>query len=390
MTVGQATGMRDYYEILGVARTADAEAIKKAYRKLALKYHPDRNNGDKDAEEKFKEATEAYEVLRDPEKRAAYDRYGHAGVKAGAGGHGGFSGFGFEDALNIFMRDFGGFGGFEDLFGGGRRSRVQRGKDLRLKLKVTLAEVATGVRKTLRVSVLDGCDACQATGSAGSEGPAVCPTCNGAGEVRRVQRSVFGQLVSASVCPGCGGEGRIVRNPCSVCRGEGRVRTERTLEVEIPAGVATGNYLTLRGQGNIGPRGGPRGDIQVVLEVEEDPNFLRDGDDLIVDLPLSFSQAALGAQVEIPTVYGPETIRVPAGVQSGEVLTLRGKGLPRLGGGGRGDQHVRLHVWTPTELSPEQEALLRRLAELEGSPPSAQPHRNRQGFWDRVKEKFTA
>jgi molecular chaperone DnaJ len=380
--------MRDYYEILGVAKNADDDSIKKAYRKLALQFHPDRNGGDKDAEEKFKEATEAYEVLRDADKRAAYDRYGHAGVKAGAGGYGGFSGgFGFEEALNIFMRDFGGFGGFEDLFGGGGRGRVQRGKDLRLKLDLSLAEVAAGTKKTLRVSVLDACDTCQASGSSDPNGATVCSTCNGAGEVRRVQRSVFGQFVSASVCPTCRGEGRQIRNPCSVCHGEGRTRTDRTIDVEIPAGVSTGNYITLRGQGNVGPRGGPRGDIQVVLEVQEDERLIRDGDDLIFELALSFSQAALGAEVEVPTVLGSETLRIPAGVQSGQVLTLRGKGLPHLGGGGRGDQHIRVHVWTPTQLTAEQESLLRKLAELEGAPPGpdAKP---RQRFWDKVKEAF--
>jgi molecular chaperone DnaJ len=380
-------GMRDYYEILGVAKNADADAIKKAYRKLALQYHPDRNGGDKDAEGKFKEATEAYEVLRDAEKRAAYDRYGHAGVKAGAGGFGGFGGgFGFEDALNIFMRDFGGFGGFEDLFGGGR-GRVQRGRDLRLKLEIPLADVATGVRKTLRVSLLDGCDACQATGSADPEGPVVCSTCNGAGEVRRVQRSVFGQFVSASACPTCRGEGSQIRNPCDICHGEGRTRTEKTFEVEVPPGVASGNYITLRGQGNLGPRGGPRGDIQVVLEVEEDEHLVRDGDDLVFELPLSFSQAALGTQLEVPTVYGPESVRIPAGIQSGQILTLRGKGLPHLGGGGRGDQHIRVQVWTPADLTPEQESLFRQLADSEGSPPSVDG-RTRQRFWDKVREKF--
>jgi molecular chaperone DnaJ len=389
MTI-HAAGMRDYYEILGVARGADAESIKKAYRRLALQYHPDRNSGDKEAEDKFKEATEAYEVLRDPEKRAAYDRYGHAGVKAGAGQSSGFSGFGFEDALNIFMRDFGGFGGFEDLFGGARRSRVQRGKDIRIRMHVSLAEVATGVQRTLKVSVLDPCEVCQATGSADEGGAVSCGTCNGAGEVRRVQRSVFGQFVSASVCPSCGGEGRQIANPCAKCNGDGRTRSEQKIEVEIPAGVSTGNYLTLRGQGNIGPRGGPRGDIQVVLEVEEDARFLREGDDLILNLPVSFSQAALGAEVEVPTVLGSETIRVPPGVQSGQVLTLQGKGLPHLGGGGRGDQHVRIQVWTPTHLTAEQEDLFRRMADLEGAPPAAGEKHNRPGFWDKVREAFTA
>jgi molecular chaperone DnaJ len=385
------TTMRDYYEILGVARDADGDTIKKAYRKLAFEYHPDRTGGDKEAEEKFKEAAEAYEVLRDPEKRATYDRYGHAGTKGGGAGAGGFhGGFGFEDALNIFMRDFGGFGGLEDLFGGGarRRGAVQRGKDLRVKLPLTLAEVATGVRRTLKVKVLDPCSRCSGSGSADASGPVTCETCQGQGQVRRVQRSVFGQFVTATVCPTCGGEGTTIKNPCPQCHGDGRERAERTVEVEIPAGVSSDNYLTLRGQGNAGPRGGPRGDVLVVIEVEEDPRFHRDGSDLVYDLGVSFSQAALGGEVEVPTVYGSETLRIPAGVQGGEVMTLRGKGLPHLGGGGRGDQHVRVHVWTPTSLTPEQEELFRKLAELEGPIPGGD--RKRQGFWDKVKGAFAA
>ena len=384
--------MRDYYEILAVAKDADGETIKKAYRKLALQYHPDRNGGDKEAEEKFKEATEAYEVLRDAEKRALYDRYGHAGVKRGAGaGAGGFggAGFGFEEALNIFMRDFGGFGGFEDLFGGGRRrGGVQRGKDLQVRLPITLAEVATGVKKTLKVKALDPCSTCGGSGSADEGGPVTCDSCQGAGQIRRVQRSVFGQFVSASVCPTCAGEGKVIRNPCKTCHGDGRERGERTLEVEIPPGVSSDNYLTLRGSGNAGPRGGPRGDVLVIIEVQDDPRFERDGSDLYYDLPVTFSQAALGREVEVPTVYGDETVRVPAGVQSGDVLSLRAKGLPHLGGGGRGDQHVRIHVWTPTELSSEQAELFRRLAELEGPLPGGK-HEGK-GFWERVKGAFAA
>ncbi|HEX5724549.1 MAG TPA: molecular chaperone DnaJ [Longimicrobiaceae bacterium] len=386
--------MRDYYEILGVARTAEAEVIKKAYRKLALEHHPDRNGGDKEAEEKFKEATEAYEVLRDADKRAAYDRFGHAGVKgrAGAGGGPFGGGFGFEDALNIFMRDFGGFGGLEDLFGGGasrRRGGVQKGKDLQVKLRISLADVAKGVRKTLRIKPLEVCGACSGSGAAGAEGPVTCEACQGQGQIRSMQRSVFGQFVTARVCPTCGGEGKVIRNPCPKCHGDGRERGERTLEVEIPAGVSSDNYLTLRGQGNAGPRGGPRGDVMVVIEVEEDRRFIRDGSDLVYDLPVSFSQAALGRELEVPTVYGDEKVRIPAGVQSGQVLTLRGKGLPHLGGGGRGDQHVRIHVWTPAELTPEQEELFRRLAELEGPAPGGQEKRS-GGFWDRLKGAFAA
>lgn len=383
--------MRDFYEVLGVARDADQEVIKKAYRRLALQYHPDRNGGDKDSEEKFKEATEAYEVLRDAEKRAAYDRFGHAGVKAGAGaGGGGFAGFGFEDALNIFMRDFGGFGGFEDLFGGSgrRRSRVQRGQDIRLRLKITLAEVATGVEKKIKVRSLDACSRCSGTGSASPDGPQSCHTCGGAGEVRRVQRSVFGQFVSAGPCPTCGGTGQQIVDPCPACNGDGRERVERSIKVEVPPGVSSDNYITLRGQGSIGPRGGPRGDILVILEVQEDPRFVREGDDIIHVLPVSFSQAALGMEVEVPTVLSTETVTIPAGVQSGETLVLRGKGLPHLGGGGRGDQRIRIQLWTPQDLTEEQEEIFRRLAEVEGAPPS-EADRGRGGFWSRVKEALS-
>jgi molecular chaperone DnaJ len=384
--------MRDYYEVLGVSRDADQDAIKKAYRRLALEHHPDRNGGDKDSEERFKEATEAYEVLREAEKRAAYDRYGHAGVKTGAGGgQGGFAGFGFEDALNIFMRDFGGFGGFEDLFGGSgrRRSRVQRGQDIRLRLKISLAEVATGVEKKIKVQALDTCGKCSGSGSASPEGPQPCASCGGAGEIRRVQRSVFGQFVSSGPCPTCGGSGQRITDPCAACHGDGRQRAERTIQVEIPPGVSSDNYITLRGQGSIGPRGGPRGDILVILEVEDDPRFLRDGDDIIHLLPVSFSQAALGVEVEVPTVHGMESMTIPPGVQAGEVLVLRGRGLPHLGGAGRGDQQVRIQVWTPQDLSAEQEELFRRLAEVEGAPP-VEGDRSRPGFWSRVKEAFTA
>lgn len=385
--------MRDYYETLSVGRDADLDAVKKAYRKLALRYHPDRNGGDKEAEERFREATEAYEVLQDPQKRAAYDRFGHAGVKsgAGAGRPGGFSGgMGFEDALNTFMQDFGGFGGFEDLFGGGRRGsrRVQRGKDIRIKLRIPLEEVATGARRSLRVKLLDACDTCEGTGAADGGAVEHCDTCEGAGQVRRVQNSVFGQVVTASTCPACHGEGRRIRNVCPECQGEGRLRVERTIDVEIPAGVTSENYLTLRGQGNVGPRGGPRGDIAVILQVEDDPRFLRDGDNLLSELPVSFSQAALGVRTTVETIHGEEEVRVPAGTQSGEVIVLRGKGLPRLGGGTRGDQHVRVHVWTPADLDRAQEDLFRELADIEGDPPQQNGRSQRSGLWSRMKEAF--
>ena len=331
--------MRDYYEILGVQRSADGEAIKKAYRKLALQYHPDRNNGSRDAEEHFKEATEAYEVLRDADKRARYDRYGHAGVKGGPGGFGsGFGGFDFSDALEVFMRDFGGFG-MEDLFGGrGRRTQQgpRKGPDLRVQLPLTLAEVAEGVKKTLKLRALDPCGRCGGTGAAEGSTPVPCGTCGGAGEVRRVQRSILGQLVSVAPCPECGGEGRRIADPCNACDGRGLEAAEKRIEVDVPAGVSTGDYLTLRGHGNAGPRGGPRGDVLVVLEVAEDPRFVRDGADLVHERPITFAQAALGDTVEVPTVTGTAEVRVAPGTQSGFVARLRGKGLPHLRGAGKG------------------------------------------------------
>jgi molecular chaperone DnaJ len=257
---------------------------------------------------------------------------------------------------------------------------------MRLRLKLTLEEVAFGVKKKVRVAALEPCAKCAGSGSAGSNAPSPCGTCGGAGEVRRVQRSVLGQFVSASACPTCGGEGSQVTDPCDACNGEGRTRAEKSLDVEVPPGVDSDNYLTLRGQGSVGPRGGQRGDVIVILDVEEDPRFVRDGDDLIHVLPVSFSQAALGAAIEVPTVGGAETVSVEAGAQNADIITMRGKGLPRLGGGPRGDQHVRLHIWTPTDLDAEQEELFRRLADLEGDPPAR--NGRQRGFWSKVKEAF--
>lgn len=384
--------MRDYYEILGVGRDADADAVKKAYRRLALQYHPDKNDGSKEAEDKFKEATEAYEVLKDPDKRTRYDRFGHAGVRTGAGAAG-FTGFDFSDALNVFMRDFGGFG-LDDLFGGARgrgsRGGPRRGPDVRVRLPLTLAEVAAGVKKKIRVQVATNCEACAGTGASEGSDVGPCPTCGGAGEVRRVQRSILGQMVSVAPCPSCAGEGRIIESPCQACEGQGRVMGERTLDVEVPAGVSTGDYLTLRGQGNAGPRGGPAGDVMVVLDVQEDVRFAREGADLISELPVTFSQAALGAEVEVPTIDGTATVRVPAGIQSGQLLRLRGRGLPRLGSTARGDQIVRILVWTPTRLDAAQEKLFRSLAAVEDAAPERVEEKEHRGFWSKVKEAFSA
>ena len=281
--------MADYYGLLGVDRTADTEVIKKAYRKLALQYHPDRNNGSKEAEERFKEVTQAYEVLRDSEKRAVYDRYGEQGFR-GQAGPGGFGGFEFADAIEVFMRDFGGFSGIEDLFGGrgGRpsRSASRKGQTVRIRLPLSLHDVSHGVKKKLRVALLESCGPCQGSGAEPGTEPSTCGDCGGSGEQRHVQRSVFGQFVSVQPCRTCGGEGRVISSLCDTCRGEGRVRSEREVEVEVPAGVTSENFLTLRGQGSVGPRGGPRGDLVILLEVEEDPRFVRDGSDLVHELPV--------------------------------------------------------------------------------------------------------
>lgn len=385
--------MRDYYEVLSVERDADADTIKRAYRKLALKYHPDRNSGSKDAEDRFKEATEAYEVLRDPEKRANYDRFGHAGVKGAAGASGGYAGFDFSDALNIFMRDFGGFG-FEDIFGGrggssGRRAR--KGADAQIRLPITLEEVASGVRKTIRLKVLDPCSACDGSGGEDGAAPVSCEACGGSGEVRRVQRSVLGQLVSVTPCPTCGGEGQRIETPCHNCSGEGVERVSREVAVDVPAGVSAGDYITLRGQGNSGLRGGPRGDIIVILDVEEDARFTRDGADLVHDLAVTFTQAALGAEVEVPTVEGTARLKIPAGTQSGRHLRMRGQGLPHLRGGGQGDLIVRVAVWVPTELSSEQESLLHELSKVESpAPDEVEVREGDQSFWSKVRGAFSA
>ena len=376
--------MSEFYSLLGISREASDAEIKKAYRKLAMEFHPDRNPSPQ-AEAKFKEITEAYEVLRDPQKRAMYDRYGKAGL-SGAGGGYGFHHVDLSEALNIFMRDFGAMGGFESLFGGRRsRSEERRGQDIRVTVRLTLTEVALGAKKTVKLKSLERCQTCEGSGAKPGTQPTTCSTCNGSGEVRRATRSMFGQFISVAPCPTCGGEGRVISQPCEVCRGEGRVRGERSVTVDIPAGVSTNNYLTLRGQGAAGPRNGPNGDLLVMLDIKEDERFERQGDDLVFDLPVSFSQAALGGDHEVPTPYGKEQLRIPPGTQPETVLRIRGKGLPILGQDGKGDLLVRVRVWTPEHLSEEQERLFRELAKLEGEPPKRSP-----GFWSKLKEALGA
>ncbi len=374
--------MSEYYDLLGVVREATEADIKKAYRKRAMELHPDKNPSP-DAEAKFKEITEAYEVLKDPEKRARYDRFGKAGLggSGGSPGYGGFHHVDLAEALNIFMRDF---GGFESMFGG-QRTESRRGQDIRVSVRISLQEVALGAKRTIKLKTLERCNTCDGTGARKGTRPAQCSTCGGSGEVRRAARSMFGQFVSVSPCPTCGGEGVVITQQCEACRGEGRVRADKTIQVEIPAGVTETNYLTLRGSGAVGPRNAPPGDLLVMIEVKEDERFERDGDNLIIDLPLSFSQASLGHAVLVPTPYGEERITIAPGTQGGTILKLKGKGLPRLGQGGKGDLLIRTHVWTPESISEEQTLLFRELAKLEGEPPKRSP-----GFWAKLKEALGA
>ena len=375
--------MADFYQTLGVQRGASDADIKTAYRKLAMKYHPDRNNGSKEAEEKFKEITEAYDVLRDGDKRAMYDRYGEAGLRGGAG----FHHVDLSEALSIFMRDLGGLGGFGDLFGAGRSrgSGPRTGPDIKIAMPMTLVEVASGAEKSVTVRLLEPCDRCEGRGAEPGSSPVTCTTCRGSGEVRRAQRSFFGQVVSVAPCPTCSGEGTVIASPCKKCRGEGRIRGEKEILVRIPAGVATGQYMTMRGVGNVGPRGGPRGDILVVFEVEEDQRFERDGEDLYTEVLVTYSQLALGATVDVPMVTGSVNLQVPAGTQSGQVFNLRGRGLPRINSSSSGDLHVRLQLWTPDSLSDEECELLRRLGEMQKVPP-ARP----KGLWSKIRESLGA
>lgn len=365
---------RDYYEVLSVERDADEKAIKSAYRKLAQKYHPDRNPGDAEAEERFKEAAEAYSVLSDADKRARYDRFGHQGFE-GMGSQG-FDPGAFADFSDILGNIF----GFGDL-GGRSASGPVPGADLRYDLELTFEQAAFGHTETLTFPRLETCGACDGTGGEGGAKPETCAGCNGRGQVRFQQ----GFLTVARTCPRCGGAGRVVKNPCHKCRGEGRVEVERTLEVKIPAGVDTGARLRLTGEGEQGRRGGRRGDLYVMIHVAAHERFERDGADVWSELELSFPQAALGAAVEVETLHGPVALDVPAGTQPGREFRLRGKGMPRLGASGRGDHRVRVAIAVPDprRLSEEQTTLLRRLAELEGKPVKED-----RGVLDKVRDLF--
>jgi len=361
---------RDYYEVLGVPRSASEEEIKRAFRRLAFECHPD-HNSDGGAEERFKEVNEAYEVLSDPEKRAAYDRFGHRGT-------GGLGGQGFEG--------FGGFGDIFDAFFSGAmtaRRTPRRGSDVHATVAIAFEEAVSGCEREVEVTRTENCSLCHGSGCEPGSTPSTCPICNGTGQVRRIQRSVFGQFVSVGVCERCGGEGQIISRPCLQCRGQGKERRERRIVVRIPAGVDTGSQVRLSGEGDAGLRGGPPGNLYFKVEVRRHKVFRREGDDILYDLPLNFAQAALGEEMDVPTVDGPVRLKIPPGTQSGKVFALRGKGVLHLRGVGRGDQLVRVVVVTPQALDEEQRRLLRELARSLGqaSLPSED-----KGFFERLKD----
>lgn len=384
---------RDFYEVLGVAKGAGEDEIKKAYRKKALELHPDRNPGDKAAEEKFKEATAAYEVLSDADKRARYDRYGHAGVEGMSGNGGaGFEGFSMEDILRRF-----GFDSDDDMFGsffgggGGRRSggrpRGERGSNLRIKVKMTLEEIATGVNKKIKVRKQVACNTCNGSGARDQASVDTCGTCRGSGMVNRVSQTPFGMMQTAVQCPTCNGSGSVIKAPCNVCKGDGRVFGEETIEVDIPAGVNEGIQLSMSGKGNSGAKGGAPGDL--VINVEEVPHddFTREGNNIIHELFLNMADAALGAKVEIPTLEGRVRLTIPAGTQSGKIFRLQGKGLPAVQSYQRGDQLIHVNVWTPKKLTDEEKRVLERMRDMPNFKPT--PVKEDKTFFDRVKDIFS-
>ncbi len=371
---------RDYYEVLGVTKTATEIEIKKAYRKMALKYHPDKNPDNKEAEELFKEAAEAYEVLSNPDKKQRYDRYGHAGVGGAAGG--GFSGGGMS--MDDIFSHFGDI--FSGGFGGGGRRRVNRGSNLRVKVKLNLEEMANGVEKKIKLKKYVACTACNGTGAEDGSSQQTCPTCHGSGQVTRITNTFLGQMQTSSTCPQCGGEGQIITKHCHVCHGNGIVKDEEVVTINIPAGVNNGMQLTMSGKGNAGARGGINGDLIILIEEEPHENLKRDGNNLIYDLYINFADAALGTDVDIPTVNKKVRIKIPAGTQGGKVLRLRGKGLPDVNGYGHGDLLINVNIWTPQKLSKEEQTLMETLRKSENFKPN--PSSKDKSFFERMKEYF--
>jgi molecular chaperone DnaJ len=381
---------RDFYEVLEVSKDASAEEIKKAYRKQALKFHPDRNPGNKGAEDKFKEAAEAYEILSDPQKKARYDQFGHAGV-SGAGGFNGAGGMSMDDIFSHFgdiFSDlgFGGFSGFSSRGGGRGGKQVARGSNLRIKVKLDLEEIEKGVEKKLKVSKYIPCDVCSGTGAKDGSSYNTCSTCRGSGHVTRVTNTFLGQMQTTQVCPTCDGEGKMITNKCPKCSGEGVLRGEEVISVRIPAGVAEGMQLSVSGKGNAARRGGINGDLLVIIEEEKHPDLIRDGNDLLYNLYVSIAQASLGAQVEIPTLDGKVKIKIEPGTQPGKILRLRGKGLPEVNTYGKGDLLVSINVWIPKTLSREEHKILEKLEESQNFKPN--PGSSDRNFFDRMKNYF--
>jgi len=376
---------RDYYEILGIAKSANEEEIKKAYRKLAIKFHPDKNPDDKQAEEKFKEAAEAYEVLSNPEKRQRYNQFGHAGVGGSASGGFGGGGMNMDDIFSQFGDIFGGaFGGFSSGGRGGGR-RVNRGTNLRVKVKLTLKDIANGVEKKIKVNKHVSCKTCSGSGAKSGQYD-TCRACNGSGAITRVQQTILGAMQTQSTCGACGGEGRIIKDKCSTCHGDGIVREEEVISINIPAGVTEGMQLSMQGKGNAAPRGGINGDLLIVIEEEEHPELKREGNHLIYYLNIGFPDAALGTNVEIPTIDARAKIKIEPGTQSGKVLRLKGKGLPDVNSYGRGDLLVEISIYTPTHLSADEKKTLEQFKESKNFEPN--PNKKEKGFFDRMKEYF--
>lgn len=367
---------RDYYEILSVSKNATVDEIKSSYRKLAMKHHPDKNPGDKASEETFKELAEAYEVLSDPQKRQRYDQFGHQGVNGT-----GFQGFdNINDIFSHFGDIFGNFGGgsggsiFDEFFGGNsraRRSHNNEGSDLKISLKLTLEEIAEGVEKTIKVKKYKGCPKCDSTGAKAGSGHSKCANCNGTGEVRHVSRSMFGQFVNVSMCSVCHGEGRIIKEKCEECHGEGRIKAESTIKINVPAGVQEGNYIPLRGQGNVGPRGGQPGNLLVFIEEEKHKYFVREGDDIFYELEVSIIDAIMGAEVVVPTLNGKAKLTIEEGTPSGKLLRMKNKGIKSLDGYGRGDQIVKVDIHIPTKLTSKEKELLKELSKSDNFKPRA-------------------